>query len=434
MDATTLETLKSEWRKLVAESIGDAINALKKHIPEFSRKYDALILLESRLNDANLKNIQNIISDEDLQIQYNQIRADLLLYISALEVQDFELPASASKGKSGALLYKIPKEMQLEVETKCLVRLAFDKPTIIKNIELTEDVEIRDVRVTDVMQVELIDPSIEQPFRIRSFSDEEQFVEKDAYTEWIFYVKPMQAGTFPLMLKVSVVEKVQGKDRVRNIVWEEQVQIIATAPKQAEAEFEDSGLVVGGTQADDFTMLDRFNPNVDTGGSAPPEPQTSIPETAAPESPARKVAPPEPAAPNTQKKSLGRRLATPIAGALLIASVGAVMLYQYAGTGEELTDANIVYPELSIEQMVKEAEEPDLSRDSVGLADDVNVEESNKNVQPLEPALVDNSLELNKLYVRLLQFKQDSMQLLTAEDSLRLERLIREVEARKEAQ
>jgi len=235
MDARTLETLKSQWRQFVAERIGDAINDLKTHVPEFSRKYNALILLESRLNDANLKNIQNIISDEALQVQYNQIRADLLLFISALEVQDFELPASASQGKSGALLYKIPKEMQLAVETKCLVRLAFDKPTIIKNIELTEEVEIRDVRVTEVMQVELIDPSIEQPFHIRSFSDEEQFVEKEAYTEWIFYVKPMKAGTFPLMLKVSVVEKVQGKDRVRNIVWEEQVQITATEPEQAEA-------------------------------------------------------------------------------------------------------------------------------------------------------------------------------------------------------
>jgi hypothetical protein len=431
MDARTLETLKSQWRQFVAERIGDAINDLKTHVPEFSPKYDALILLESRLNDANLKNIQNIISDEALQVQYNQIRADLLLFISALEVQDFEQPASASQGKSGALLYKIPKEMQLAMETKCLVRLAFDKPTIIKNIELTEEVEIRDVRVTEVMQVELIDPSIEQPFHIRSFSDEEQFVEKEAYTEWIFYVKPMKAGTFPLMLKVSVVEKVQGKDRVRNIVWEEQVQITATEPEQAEAAFKDSGLVVGGTEAADLTMLDKFNPNSDTGGSPPP-----TPETATPEPPPRQVAPTEPASPKPPKKSLGRRLATPIAGALLIASVGAVMLYQFANTGEEITEGGEVYPypEANIEQMVKEKVSPDALRDSADLAEEVIVDDLNKNVERMEPVLGDSLLDLDKLYVRLLQFKQDSMQLLNTEDSLRLERLIRDVEARKKTQ
>ncbi|MDX1942459.1 MAG: hypothetical protein SFU99_17985 [Saprospiraceae bacterium] len=91
MDATTLDALKSKLRRLVPESIADAIAELKKALPDFSPKYNPLILLESRLNDANLKNVQNLLSDAELQIEYNQIRADLLLLIDSLEERDFQM-------------------------------------------------------------------------------------------------------------------------------------------------------------------------------------------------------------------------------------------------------------------------------------------------------------------------------------------------------
>ncbi len=250
MDATTLEALKSKLRRLVPESIADTIAELKKALPDFSPKYNPLVLLESRLNDANLKNIQNLLSDAELQIQYNQIRADILLLIDSLEERDFQMILGGAAAKTGSLLYKIPEQMQLQKETKCVVRLAFEQESIIRNIELTDDVTIKQVRVAEVMQVELIDPSAEHPFEIRSISDEEQFLEKGDYTEWVFYVKPLLEGTFPLVLKISVVEMVQGKERIRNLTWEETIQITTSEPALSVTEFKSTGIAVGAAETD----------------------------------------------------------------------------------------------------------------------------------------------------------------------------------------
>ncbi|MBK7869619.1 MAG: hypothetical protein IPJ74_02520 [Saprospiraceae bacterium] len=250
MDTTTLETLKSKLRRLVPESIEEAIAELKTALPEFSPKYNPLLLLESRLNDANLKNVQNLLSDAELQIEYNQIRADLLLLIASLEERDFQLILGTPAAKTGSLLYKIPEQMQLQKETKCLVRLAFEEASIIRNIELNEDVTIKQVRVAEVMQVELIDPSAEHPFEIRSISDEEQFLEKGDYTEWVFYVKPLLEGTFPLVLKISVIEMVQGKERIRNLTWEETIQITTSEPALSASEFKPTGIAVGAAETD----------------------------------------------------------------------------------------------------------------------------------------------------------------------------------------
>lgn len=253
MDQTALATLQSSLRKLIVESIVDCFAEIKKHLPEFSSKFSALLLLESRLNAANLQNIEGTISEDDLQLRYNQIRADLLLFINALEVNDFSLPvAGVPAAKTGSLLYKIPTKMTLQKETKCVVRLAFEKESIIRNIELNSDVQIKSVRVAEVMQVELIDPTEPHPFSIRSISDEEQFVEKGDYSEWCFYVKPLLEGTFPLVLKISVLEVVMGKERLRNLTYEENIQITATAAVEKEPDFKPLGISIAAKSTTEY--------------------------------------------------------------------------------------------------------------------------------------------------------------------------------------
>lgn len=253
MDQTTLSALQSSLRRLVPDSISDTFAELKKHLPEFSSKFSALLLLESRLNAANLQNIEGTISEDDLQLRYNQIRADLLLFINGLEVSDFSLPlAGAPAAKTGSLLYKIPTKMTLQKETKCVVRLAFEKESIIRNIELNSDVQIKSVRVAEVMQVELIDPTEPHPFAIRTISDEEQFVEKGDYSEWCFYVKPLLEGTFPLVLKISVLEVVMGKERLRNLTYEENIQITATAAAEKEPDFKPLGISIAAKSTTEY--------------------------------------------------------------------------------------------------------------------------------------------------------------------------------------
>lgn len=139
-------------------------------------------------------------------------------------------PAPSQKPKEeGAILYRIPHRMQLEEESRCVVRLAFDEKTVKKDLEDAEDIVVKSVRVEEVMEVELLDPNEENTFRIRPITDQEQLVEADSYTEWIFKVKPLREGTFPLLLKISVILFINGKDRKKNIVLEEMVEV-ATVP------------------------------------------------------------------------------------------------------------------------------------------------------------------------------------------------------------
>lgn len=291
MDSTTLSSLQSSLRRLVPDSIGDTISEIKKHLPEFSAKFSALLLLESRLNDANLQRIEGTLSEDDLQLRYNQIRADLLLFINALEVKDFEMPlAAAPTAKTGSLLYKIPAQMTLLQETKCVIRLAYDKAVIIRNIELSSDVHIKPVRVSQVMQVELLDPTEPRPFAIRPMSDEEQFLETDDYTEWVFYVEPLLEGTFPLVLKISVVEIVMGKERLRNLTYEERIQITAVAAETSDVEFKPTGITVGTSSFDTSIPASPLSPSADIDEFISlPEPEDMI--LPPPPSPAPQVTP-----------------------------------------------------------------------------------------------------------------------------------------------
>lgn len=134
----------------------------------------------------------------------------------------------------GSLLHNIPKEMEIGRDTRCEVRIAFEKETLMRNLPDDAKVEILDIRVSNLMEVDLLDPASEQAFEVRTFSQKEQFIEEDEYTQWVFYVKPLKAGTFPLLLKVSVIEFMHGRERKRDIILEETVQIVTEIPETAE--------------------------------------------------------------------------------------------------------------------------------------------------------------------------------------------------------
>ena len=246
-----INELKLEVKNiLVEEGLGPALKRMKGALPENSKAYNEIILLEADLKDANLKMVRGSISQDDLDVKYNQLRERFLALVEGLEPGDLEPPSSDKKSKHGSLLYQIPRKMEIEKETRCRVRIAYDEAALIENIELTADTRIKDVRIAEVMEVELIDPAETPAFSIRTFNRQEQFIEKDEYTEWIFFVKPLREGQFPLMLRVSVIEKIGEKERVRDIVMEETVVIVAEpVQEEAEAAFKASGIVVGEAEA-----------------------------------------------------------------------------------------------------------------------------------------------------------------------------------------
>lgn len=233
---------------LVEEGLGEAIAELKQALPEGTPAARALLMLEAALREVNLKSVKGSLSQSELDVRYASLRERLLELLDSLEEKDFSAEAGKApeEDKQGHLLYQIPDEMEVLEETRCRVRIAYEEGTLLEQIELTKGTELREIRISEVMEVQLIDPAEEPAFSIRTFNRAEQFLETAAFTEWIFYVKPLREGRFPLLLRVSVIEKVGDKERVRDIVLEEQVDIVADLDEAADVEaFKSAGMVVG---------------------------------------------------------------------------------------------------------------------------------------------------------------------------------------------
>lgn len=242
--AKPLETLRKELQDLLVDDLVAALRHLQQLLPENSVKQQQAIALLGRFNAANKERLRGTISNEELQRLYNQVRADLLDLIAGLTQADFDAataPKTSADGKpaprQGNVLYRVPHQMPLDEETKCVVRIALDEAAIVENITLDEHVQLKSLyRVSDTMQAEIIDPSGGQVFRIRSTSEPIQLIDEQGYTEWRFYVTPLREGSFPLEIKVSVIEMVHNQPCKKEIVLEETVRVITGAPAGDAAE------------------------------------------------------------------------------------------------------------------------------------------------------------------------------------------------------
>lgn len=250
-----LSDLQQELRAQLVDDLAGALKALQACLPPGSEKCQAVTMLLGKLNDTNKASLRGTMSNEALQLAYNQLRSDLLDLIDGLTAADFEAapptPPEAPKAKRGEILYRIPDTMPLGQETRCLVRIALDADAIVENITLDEHVVLKTLsRVSDLMQVELLDPGKTPAFEVRSINSAEQFVEAQGYTEWLFQVTPLRAGTFPLLIKVSVIELILGKERKKEIVLEETVQVSAEAQTPTEVPLKSAGekLIFGGSE------------------------------------------------------------------------------------------------------------------------------------------------------------------------------------------
>lgn len=229
-----LNDFRKELQTLLEDDLAGALKTLQEQLPNGSAHFNTVVGLLARLNDANKARLRGTVSNEELQRTYNGIRADLLDLITALTEADFDQasnPAAAS-GKpgpqQGSVLYRIPHTMPLMKETRCVVRVAQQEDAIVENITIDEHVELRELkRISELMMVELTDPSSEANFKIRTTSTPEQIITEEGYSEWFFYVQPLRFGSFPLEIKVSVIELVFGREAKKEYVLSEIVQIIA---------------------------------------------------------------------------------------------------------------------------------------------------------------------------------------------------------------
>ena len=110
-----------------------------------------------------------------------------------------------------------------------MVRIAKDELTAKDSDTFTDAVKMEDIVLSGVMKVELIDIAEPPHFTIKTISSAEQEVDAESYTEWLFWVTPLLSGVFDLILKVSVIKTIEGKERRKDLVFEKAINIAAAA-------------------------------------------------------------------------------------------------------------------------------------------------------------------------------------------------------------
>lgn len=233
MNKKAIVDFKTNLKLLVAQAkMGEAITELLSRVPPTSQRFNEIIALSGRLTDLEGANRMGITDEKDYTRTKNQLRQDVLALIDALSKKDFKKSSkSKKKKKNSTLLYRIPELMQLNTETKCVVRLAYLEKQLLENFEIDENTKLKSVRIAEVMGVELIDANDSDAFKIRTYSSSVQHLYEDDFSEWIFYVKPIREGAFSLLLKVAIVEIINGVERSRDLILEEFVTIVVDEPQ-----------------------------------------------------------------------------------------------------------------------------------------------------------------------------------------------------------
>lgn len=226
----SLPELKAALKGILADSeMEDFFNYLGELLPKGGKAYNELITIQALLAQLNREKVRKVITDEQYDVQYTQLVQSALFLIDQLTEADFKEPEPGQKSKHGSILYEIPESMLLGTETECIVRLAFLESILLENTERTENTKMESVRVSEIMEVELLDPGSTPAFQIRSIVSKRMFLDKDDFAEWIFLVTPLQLGQHDLWLKVTVIEELSGGMERRDLVMKERIHILTAA-------------------------------------------------------------------------------------------------------------------------------------------------------------------------------------------------------------
>lgn len=352
-------------RELLLDDLSGAIKLLLNALPERGGPHDVALALLGHLRDADKQRLRGTLSNDDLQLQYNQIRSAFIDLLSSLEDYDFKGRANkASDGKpaaEGTLLYNIRDTMPLREETRCVVRIAVDPSMVKDGLPADTEPTLKDLhRISELMQVEVFDPSPNGIFTVRSISTSEQLVEKEGFTEWIFFVAPQKEGRFPLVVKVAVIELLHGQEHKKEIVLEEMVEVLAEVKGEKPESFKVTGHQLAFHQSGaNSTEREAIRlPDAVVGENMDPwDIEDFDPATAVPPSPPPKVYPesPEP----LPQSATPRRRNTPMLWLLLLIAAVGVWYFSddlvalFAGKGPGDLAKKIVNSDVSTERKLE---------------------------------------------------------------------------------
>ncbi|MCW5921126.1 MAG: hypothetical protein KIS77_02195 [Saprospiraceae bacterium] len=240
-----LEEIVKTLKTYIAEGVEVALDYLEKILDHNSLRYNDFIQIKSRYKSLQRELLLGVLDHSTYDISRNNISKALLILAEEIAEKDL-VPEDGGKSqevdKRGEVLYNIPDVMQQGREEKCTVRIAFDIEHLKEGwVDSAEDV-IKAIRVSEIMAVSLLNvDESDPPFAIRTFSETVQFVDKDDFTEWVFYVKPIKIGQYPLVMRVSVIEMINNKEYKKDIVLEEKIIVQAEEVPPSEAEFKSAG-------------------------------------------------------------------------------------------------------------------------------------------------------------------------------------------------
>lgn len=241
-----LEEIVKTLKTHIGEGVEAALEYLEQVLDHDSDRYNDYIQIKSRYNGLQRELLLGVIDHSTYDISRNNISKALLLLAEELTEKDL-VPEGGAKeeeeDKYGEILYHVPELMQLNHEEKCTVRIAFVVEQLLREWVRTEVDVIKSIRISEIMAVNLLNvDETDPPFIIRTLSETVQFIDKEDFTEWIFYVKPVKTGRFPLVLRVSVIEMINNKEYKKDIVLEEEITVQSEeVPPAGEAAFKSAG-------------------------------------------------------------------------------------------------------------------------------------------------------------------------------------------------
>lgn len=247
-----LESVVQEIKTHIGDGVEPALKFIEQILSTGSDNYNDFIQIKGRYNSLQRELLLGTLDPNTYDKARSSISQALLILADTLQEDDLKpdtAPPLPSPDKRGEILYRIPERMQDHHEEKCTVRLAWVLEQLLRDWEKTAQDVVKDIRMAEIMGVYLLNVDEHNPFAIRTISEPVQFVDKDDYTEWIFYVKPLLVGEFPLVLRVSVIEMINGKEYKKDIVLEEQILVVSEEVPTPPEDFKkaDKGLVLVGT-------------------------------------------------------------------------------------------------------------------------------------------------------------------------------------------
>lgn len=234
--ADRLETLPSRWGLSSGRNEVVPDGPVGEHSPFAESLLNQLRLsggdlgvgeLCQRVVESVAARSQQIPRGEPLRVEGHEGGQFFFRLKQTHQATDTSLPAIPAQPTRGGLLYSIPGIMEVGQESRCEVRIAFEKAALLTDFDTSKEHAVRDIRVSNLMEAELMDtaPAGAAAFAVRTISSVEQFIDPNDYTQWIFYVKALREGLHPLALKVTVIEALDGKERRKEIVLEENIDV-----------------------------------------------------------------------------------------------------------------------------------------------------------------------------------------------------------------